>query len=337
MSEPVIHRGSPITQPGYRRGLPARNKGMKLPAEVLAPAEVHALLGSFGSSRTDLRNKAIVTLMYRAGLKIGEIVGLERRHYEAGAERLVRPAGARQPEREVVIDADTREALDRWLGVRRALRVKPTAPLFCAISADAKGNRLRTAYLREVLKDKAQAVGIDRRVAAQGLRQSGVEHREQARARAEVLTGGYLDDELFQRRFPTAYDAWQTALDLFAADARRHSTRIGHECRDALLAFVDAALAQSDVAASQRGGSIREKGRVLIGPTTGRGNAVAAHVASLLDYWESVSNLANRQEHRAAREVDELAAEDSRRLILHTIVVMHELDRLVSAQPRSAR
>jgi hypothetical protein len=76
---------------------------------------------------------------------------------------------------------------------------------------------------------------------------------------------------------------------------------------------------------------------VLIGPTTGRGNAVAAHVASLLDYWESVSNLANRQEHRAAREGDELAAEDSRRLILHTIVVMHELDRLVSAQPRSAR
>lgn len=101
-----------------------------------------------------------------------------------------------------------------------------------------------------------------------------------------------------------------------------------------MLAFVDDALAASPVQASKRAGSIREKGRALVGDTGGRGNVAAKHCVALVDYWDSVSDLANRQEHRAAREGDALVAEDGRRLIFHTVVVMFEIDRFLISVSR---
>src|SRR5437899_6769881 len=119
MAEDQRKRRSPITAPGYRRGLTPGNKGLKLPAEILPPHDVESLLATFGSSPTDVRNYAIVSLAYRAGLKIGDILALERRHYQPGAHSLVVPARARAVEREVLLDSGTREVLERWMAVRK--------------------------------------------------------------------------------------------------------------------------------------------------------------------------------------------------------------------------
>jgi hypothetical protein len=300
---------------------------MKLPAESLSPHEVQLLLSSFGSSRTDMRNYAIVALMYRAGLKMGEIVALERRHFEPGREKLTVPATRRLPEREITIDAGTREALERWITVRKRAGVRATAPLFCTLAADAKGRRLHTSYVRELLSDKALSLGIDRRVTAEGLRRSGREHRARSQGRLEAQIGQYLDEESFRLRYPDAYEKWQSALDLFAVNPERHATRIGHDCREALLSFVDAAL-EAQNAEPMLGAGTVDKLRALIKKAEPRSRSVVAHCDALVAYWGTVSDLAQRQEHAAGRKGDALRAEDARRLIFHTMLVMFEVDRL---------
>lgn len=304
------------------------NKGLKLPAESLDLHEVNALLRTFGSSRTDVRNYAMVTLMYAVGLRIGEIVALERRHFDKGRHKLIVPATARLPERSMTIDASTQEALERWLDVRRAAKIPAAAPLFCTITAGAKGRRVHTSYIRELLKAKATSLGLDRRVTPEGLRRSGRDHRQHSQRRIDAQVGRYLDEVSFRVRHPSAYERWQSALDLFEAHPQRHTTRIGHDCREALLAFADAGLEMCGVDPMPGAGTV-QKLRVLIDHCGIASHAVLAQGKALVAYWGTVSDLAQRQEHAASRNGEPLTSEDARRLIFHTMLVMFEVDRLL--------
>jgi len=52
---------------------PAWNRGRKLPAEILTEAEVVALVRAASNrAPTGIRNRALVTLMYRSGLRVSE-------------------------------------------------------------------------------------------------------------------------------------------------------------------------------------------------------------------------------------------------------------------------
>src|SRR5579884_3842965 len=106
---------SPVTQPGYNRGRTSPNKGMKLPPEILAPDEVWKLLDSFGTTPTQLRNRAIVWMFYGVGIKIGELPLLEVSHYDRRARRLTIPATGIRRERKEPLDAHAIEMVDAWL------------------------------------------------------------------------------------------------------------------------------------------------------------------------------------------------------------------------------
>jgi integrase len=64
---------------------------MTLPAEVLPARDVERLLAAFGPGRVELRNYAITLLLYRAGLKLCDVLALERRHFEPGQPTLMVP------------------------------------------------------------------------------------------------------------------------------------------------------------------------------------------------------------------------------------------------------
>src|SRR5436309_1047578 len=100
------YKRSYVTLPEYRRGRPNPNKGKKLPPEVLTKSEYRALRESFEPTATGVRNRAMVMLMY-TGLKVGQMLALERRHYEPGSATLRLPASRYQPERELRLDSDT--------------------------------------------------------------------------------------------------------------------------------------------------------------------------------------------------------------------------------------
>ncbi len=327
MAERSLGR-SPVTRPGYKRGIAPRNKGLTLPPEIVPVNEVETLFDSFGPAPSDVRNYAIVTLAYRAGLKVIDILALERRHYQPGADRLLVPARKRASEREIILDAPTRGALERWMTVRKQLGVRATAPLLCTITANAAGKRVLGSYVREMLSNKAAALGIDRRVTMEGLRHSGKQHRQGSGWRMESQIGRYLDEESFRENYLEAYGKWRLALDLFAVDPAQHANAVGNACRDAMLAFADESLTKCRIQTPAKSGTV-DKLRILIKQKT-TSSRVSAHGEALVTYWGTVSDLANRQAHGAAREKETLHAEDARRLIFHTMLVMFEVDRLIA-------
>src|SRR3954465_13694111 len=70
-------RRSPVTYPDYRRGKPPANKGKKYPPEPLTDEEVFALLDACSPrSATGLRHRALIVVLWRAGLRISEALAL---------------------------------------------------------------------------------------------------------------------------------------------------------------------------------------------------------------------------------------------------------------------
>ena len=64
----TAHRGKPIASP---------NAGRRFPPEVLSDAEVRALLDACGDgSPTHARNRALIAVLYRGGLRVSEALAL---------------------------------------------------------------------------------------------------------------------------------------------------------------------------------------------------------------------------------------------------------------------
>ncbi len=260
-----------------------------------------------------------------------DILALERRHAKPDLRSLVVPARKRAPERELAIDAATRASLERWMTVRRTLRVRPAAPLFCTLANGNAGRRLQASYLRQMLNTRGDRLAIDRRVSAEGLRHSGKAHREHIHWSIESQIGPYLDEDRFAARNPDAHEHWQTALELLQDSPIRGATRIGHECREAMASFAHARL--DETGGKHEGlGTVQMLRRLIA--VAEHGQRTTDHAEALVTYWGTVSDLVQRQVHGAAREQERLGGEDARRVVFHTMIVMFEVDRLVVTTSR---
>jgi hypothetical protein len=315
-----------VTQPGYHKGRRAWNKGRKLPPEVLNRQEMDALLSTFsGPSVTARRNRAIVMLIC-TGVKLKQLVLLNRGDYDPGSGILKVPSTKRFRERHIKLDAQTRASLDAWLDARRELGIGPTAPLFCAFAEGARGKQLRPEYINLMLGRHARRASIDKRVNSNGLRLTG--EQEQAAARSRSIEGrieAYIDDEAFRTRYSAAYEKWLDALHLHDRHPERHATRIGHDCREALAAFAAALVRHHRVRVQPNAGTV-DLVRAVLNPTSQPSKKVRAFLDALLSYWGTVHDLANRQVHGASRKAGALVAEDARLLIFQTMLVMYEVD-----------
>jgi integrase len=71
------HRRSPATMPGYHRGRPPRNKGEQYPADPPTVEEIVAVMSTVGDRADGHRLRALVVLLWRAGLRINEALSLQ--------------------------------------------------------------------------------------------------------------------------------------------------------------------------------------------------------------------------------------------------------------------
>jgi hypothetical protein len=62
------HRRSPATMPGYHQGRPPRNKGMRYPADPPTIEGIVAVMRVAGDGPDGLRLRALIVLLWRAGL-----------------------------------------------------------------------------------------------------------------------------------------------------------------------------------------------------------------------------------------------------------------------------
>lgn len=161
---------SPITQPGYRKGQRPLNYGMKLPPEPLSREEIELLLKHMGRGPCGHRNRALIVLLWRSGLRIAEALALYPKDVDRvnGTVTVLKGKGGRR--RQVAIDSYALAVLDQWTSARFELGLSGREPLFCCVDIRTRGKAMYSSYVRDMLKHRAKQAGIQKRVHPHGLR-----------------------------------------------------------------------------------------------------------------------------------------------------------------------
>ena len=117
------------------------NRNERLPGEVLAPADIRALLRACNQGPTGARNRALLVVLWRGGLRIAEALALRPVDLDAaaGLVRVRRGKGGRP--RQVGLDPEAFAAVDAWIGRRSALGIGGRAPSSANASPSKRGAR----------------------------------------------------------------------------------------------------------------------------------------------------------------------------------------------------
>ena len=117
------HRRSPATMAGYHQGRPPRNKGVRYPADPPTVEEIVAVMRAAGERPYGLRLRALIVLLWRAGLRVSEALALTETDLDRsrGAVLLRRGKGGKR--REVGMDSWAWQQLDPWLELRTTLPI----------------------------------------------------------------------------------------------------------------------------------------------------------------------------------------------------------------------
>ena len=162
---------SPITQPGYRRGQRPANYGRRFPPEVLSAEETLALMAACEHPRaTAARNRAIIAVMWRSGLRVKEVVSLYPKDVDRAAGALAVRHGKGDEHRLVGLDREAMAHLEHWLEVRAELGIDDGKPLFCAVLGGRRGCPMHTQQVRKFLATHRRKAGIRKRVHPHGFR-----------------------------------------------------------------------------------------------------------------------------------------------------------------------
>ncbi len=181
----LLREGVVATDP--TAGLPGPRAARPLP-RPLGVDDCHALIDHEAGPARDaegdrvralrLRDRALVELLYGAGLRVGELVALDVRDVDLRTGE-VRVWGKGGKERVVPIPAAARRALEDWLAGRRHAGVL-AEPLFFALGGPGRSpprpRRLSARSVRRILAARAGRAGLADRVHPHRLRHSYATH-----------------------------------------------------------------------------------------------------------------------------------------------------------------
>jgi len=175
----------------------ATTRGRRFAPEVLTPDEVWRLLDACGSGPASVRNRALIAVLYRSGLRITEALSLYPKDVDlerdsGGAIRVLRGKGGRS--RLVGLDGGAIAMLKQWLDQRGFRGWNGTHALFCL----RDGRPMPSSYVRVLLPRLGRKAGIEKRVHAHGLR-----HTHAAELRSEGVDVGIISKQLGHRSIAT--------------------------------------------------------------------------------------------------------------------------------------
>jgi integrase/recombinase XerD len=141
--------------PAAELALPRRSRTLP---RTLSPGEAQRLVeAAVGTTPRALRDRALVELLYGAGLRVSEAVGLERSAVDL-EQRLVRALGKGSKERLVPIGREATEALRRYVSRGRPhLDTRHRPELFL----NARGGGLTRAGAFLILRRLAERAGLE--------------------------------------------------------------------------------------------------------------------------------------------------------------------------------
>ena len=162
--------------------------------EVLSDEEVRALMRACGESTTGIRNRALIAILYRGGLRITEALSIWPKDLDLnnGAVRVLHAKGGKS--RTTGLDPGAVSVIQHWLDCRQRWNVNGVHPVFCTRA----GQAVTDGYIRRLLPALAQIAGIHKRVHAHGMR-----HTHAAQLRSEVIDIGIISKQLGHQSIAT--------------------------------------------------------------------------------------------------------------------------------------
>lgn len=130
--------------------------GTKYPAETLTVEEIQAMLSACTRGAVGLRNRAMLYVLWRCGLRVSELLALRASDINPDSVRVLHGKGDKA--RTVGLDAEAAAIVGQWMERRRSLGLR--GPVFSTL----KGEALHTNAVREMLKRLAGKAGVERRV-----------------------------------------------------------------------------------------------------------------------------------------------------------------------------
>jgi site-specific recombinase XerD len=139
----------------------------RLPAEVYTADEVARLVKACSTrAKSGVRNRALITILYRGGLRISEALALLLKDLDRGAGTVRVLHGKGDKSRTIGLDDGAFAMIERWIDLRAGLNIGARSPIFCTLA----GEPIEPAYIRALLPRLAKKAGIEKRVHAHGFR-----------------------------------------------------------------------------------------------------------------------------------------------------------------------
>jgi len=155
----------------------------------------------------------------------------------------------------------------------------------------------------------------------------------QSTERVQMVIKEYLETDRFKASYPNAFAKWVQAENLlWTDDSVSVLTTIGHLVREAMQEFVETLVKHYNPqgCTSDKSKTVARIRAVMNLLAQECGETERAFLDALLVYWGTVSDLAQRQEHGAQKEGEQLLWLDARRVVFQTAVVMFEIDNTLS-------
>lgn len=146
----------------------------KLP-DVLSLTEINQLIDSLDLSRPEnIRNKAMLEVMYGSGLRVSELVELKLSNYFADVEFL-KVTGKGNKERLVPMGSSAIKHLEIYLQtIRHSVKIKPGNEDF--IFLNRLGTKLSRVMVFMIIKDLAKAINLTKTISPHTFRHSFATH-----------------------------------------------------------------------------------------------------------------------------------------------------------------
>lgn len=150
--------------------IPAPKSGKKLPA-ALDIENIEQLLNSTDQSAIAVRDRAMIELMYSAGLRLAELINLDLGMLDLSAG-IARVTGKGSKQREVPIGRAAIKAVKEWLALRQDTANADENALFVS----NRGTRISPRTVQQRMKQLAQKQGLDQHLHPHKLRHSFASH-----------------------------------------------------------------------------------------------------------------------------------------------------------------
>jgi site-specific recombinase XerD len=160
-------RRSPATFSSFHQGRTPRNKGLRYPPDPPTVEEIIAVMHAAGQGPEGLRLRGVIVVLWRAGLRISEALGLTETDLDPDRGALLIRHGKGGKRREVGMDRWAWTQIAPWLEFRAGL---PVGALFCILRGPTRGRPCAPAGIRSQLHRVAQGIGVRRRFAPHQLR-----------------------------------------------------------------------------------------------------------------------------------------------------------------------